>query len=241
MIFLIFLMSFFTAQADVMNLNEFMPTRMEDASVTPMGKLNLQGSGHYENSSDSTLFRPTIRYGLIKRVHIEISEDIINGPKKTEKGSGRTIAGFQWNFNEQDDWVPSLALQPNFLFPTGKDVDGIDPSLRLIMTSTLIGTSSEPIGQFHLNYQWEHNSEKDKDERQNGYDITFGYSHRISRHSSLLTDFFHTRDIYSSATRNEVELGWMHEFAKEFYLAIGGGLELTEGFFISTLGIQKDF
>lgn len=241
MFILIFLLSFLTAQANVMDLNEFMPTRMEDATVTQTGKIDLQASGNYDDSSESTLIRPNLRYGLMKRVHLEFSQDIINGPKDSEKGSGRTAAGFQWNFNDQDDWVPSMAFEPKFLFPTGKDVDGIDPSLRLILTSTLVGTSAEPLGQFHFNYQWDHNSDKDKDERKSGYEIVFGYSHRISPHSSLMADLFHDKDVFTSDTVNEIELGWMHEFAREFYIAIGAGLQLNDGFFTSTLGIQKTF
>lgn len=241
MFIFIFLMIFLTAQADVMNLNEFMPTRMEDASVTDLNKLDVQGSLHYDDNWESTLLRTNLRYGVVKRVQLEVANDTISGPRGTEQSGGRTQAGFQWNFNDQDDWVPSIAIVPQLAFPTGKGDKGIDPSVKMNLTYTLVGTLHEPVGQFHFNYRWEHNSIKQKEENKIGKQLIFGYSHKISSNSSLLADFIHERDKYFTLTSNELELGWMKEWFKEFYLGLGVALELKEGYFSSTLAIQKTF
>lgn len=241
MFILIFLLTIFSVQADVMNLNEFMPTRMEDASVTELKKIDLQASARYEDASEYVIFRPNVRYGLVKRVQVEFSSDALYGPEDSEKSAGRSQAGFQWNFNDQDDWVPSFAISPAIAFPTGKDTEGIDPSVRLNMTYTLVGTLSEPIGQFHLNYRWEHNSIKQDDEEKVGKLLVFGYSHKIGRSSSLLADFSHEKETLRASTYNELEIGWMKECFKEFYLGLGAGLEVQQGYFSSTLAIQKTF
>lgn len=53
------------ANADVMNLNNFMPNRLTDARPTPNGKINLLGTVRHENDKlNQTLVRPNIRYGL---------------------------------------------------------------------------------------------------------------------------------------------------------------------------------
>lgn len=238
----IFLISFiFSAYANVMDLNEFFPNRMEDTAVTDVGKFDLQASYHYEDDEEKSTLRPALRYGIMKRVQLEFSNDLINGPEHTEKGSGRTQAGFQWNFNDQDNWVPSIALEPMFIFPTGKDVEGIDPSLRLNLTYTLAGTLTEPIGQFHLNYRWDNNASKKDNEQQIGQLIVFGYGHKVTSKSALLADYVYDRDMYSVETKNEVELGWIWECMKEAFIAVGAGVDIHNGYFNSTLALEKTF
>lgn len=241
MFILIFLITMFSAHASIMDLNEFMPTRMEDASVTPIKEIDFQASARYEDASEATTFRPNIRYGLVKRVHLEVANDMIRGPKTAEKNSGQTIAGFQWHFNDQDDWVPAFAFEPQFTFPTGKNMDGIDPSARLNMTYTLAGTLTEPVGQFHLNYKWEHNSSRQKDENKVGKLLIFGYSQRLGTTSALIGNFNHEKEVFSGKTINEFELGWTKECFKDTFLGLGAGIDIQDGYFSSTLAIQKTF
>lgn len=240
-IIIMFLFVLANTRADVMNLNEFMPTKMEDASVTDLSDVEFQTSAHYQDDEEFILFRPNIRWGAIKRVQFEAYSDHISGPHRRERGNGQTVLGAQWNFNDQDDWVPSLALSPQFTFPTGESIDGIDPSLRINLTYTLVGTLDDPLGQFHMNYKWDHNSSRKRNEEKVGELFVFGYSHRIGTNSSLMADFLHEKDKFRGDSKNEVEVGWLHDFARQFAIGIGGGYDVKEGYFSSTLAIQKTF
>ncbi len=188
-IFLFLLLGLSSTFAEVMNLNEFMPTRMEDAAVTNLHQVELQASVGYQDEEKMFLFRPNIRWGAYKRVQIEYSSDFISAPKENEDGSGAQNLGAQWNFNDQTNWAPALAIKPQLIFPTGKNSSGTDSSIKAILTYTFVGTIIDPIGQFHLNYRWYNNADKQQIENKTGALFLLGYAHKISPHSSLLLDY----------------------------------------------------
>lgn len=235
-IFLLGLSTF--SYADVMNLNEFMPTRMEDASVTNPHEVELQGSVDYDDEEKKFLFRPNVRWGAFKRVQLEYSSDFISGPDKSEDGSGAATLGGQWNFNDQSDWVPSLAIEPQFIIPSGKKSRGTDSSVKAILTYTLLGTLIDPVGQFHLNYRWYTNADKQSDENKTGELFILGYAHKISPHSSLLMDFVNEEDAFSSQVQNEIELGWIHECHKDINIGLGAALDIKQGYYSSVLSAE---
>ena len=243
-LFLFSLLPFFqqNSHADVMNLNEFMPTRMEDATVTDLHKWEIQASGRFNRDEKETHLRPNVRWGAIKRLQFEASSDYYQSTKiQQEKNSGSTHLGFQWNFNDQDDWVPSLAISPQVTFPTGKRSDGIDPSIKLIMTHTLIGTITEPIGQFNMNYLWQENNQTKSGEAKIANLLLFGYIHKISHKTSLQADFNHDYDALIKKSKNEMEIGVLYQLYESWLVGIGTGYDIKNGYFSSTLAIQKSF
>jgi hypothetical protein len=224
--------------ADVMNLNEFMPTRMEDAAVTNQNQVELQGSVDYEDDEKQFIFRPNLRWGAYKRVQVEYTSDFISAPKGSETGSGAQTIGAQWNFNDQDNWVPSLAIEPQVIFPSGKDAHGADTSIKAILTYTLAGTITDPVGQFHLNYRWYNNADNQLEENKTGELFLLGYAHKISPHSSLLLDFVNEQTAFSSQVQNDVELGWIHEFCETVNIGLGAALDIKQGYYSSILSAE---
>lgn len=227
-----------TSFADVMNLNEFMPTRMEDAAVTDIHKVELQASMDYEDDEKKFLFRPNIRWGAFKGVQIEYSSDFISAPEKNETGAGAQTLGGQWNFNDQTSWVPALAIEPQVIFPTGKDTHGADTSIKAILTYTLSGTITDPRGQFHLNYRWYNNADNQLEENKTGELFLLGYAHKISPHSSLLMDFVNEQTAFSSEFKNELEVGWIHQMCESINLGLGAALDIKQGYYSSVLSAE---
>lgn len=228
------------AHADVMSLNEFMPTRLEDASVLEKGAWQLQGTARFAEEDNRLQYRPSLRWGVMKRLQLEFCQETYSASKNVEVGSGETQAAVQWNFNDQDDWVPSIALASQFTFPTGKKTAGVDPSLKLFLTSTIAGTLMEPIGQIHFNYQHEHNSQRQSGEDKITKLMSLGYSHKLGKSTSLLADLVHEKDLVGHST-NELELGNLYEFSPSWILGSGIALEIHEGHLSYTLAIQKSF
>lgn len=241
LIVVLFLFVLANTQASVMNLNEHMPTRLEDASVIETGQVQVQGSARYSDDEKRFHYRPDVRWGAYKRLQTEVTLDHYSGSNEKEKGSGQSAANIQWNFNDQDNIIPALALTSEFRFPTGKKTDGIDPSLRLNMTSTIAGTLSDPVSQVHVNYRWLHNSSRRTGEDQVGNLLIAGYSQRLDSKTALIADFSYKKDEQNGKTTNQIELGWLHEVAREFQVGISAGLDVEKGYFSPTLAIQKSF
>ncbi len=241
LIVVLFLIVLANTKANVMNLNEHMPTRLEDASVIETGQVQVQASARYSDEEKLLHYRPDVRWGVVKRVQAEVMVNQYTGSNEKEKDSGQTAANIQWNFNDQDNIVPALALTGEFKFPTGKKTDGIDPSLRLNMTSTIAGTLSDPVSQVHVNYRWLHNSSRRTDQDKVGKFLIAGFSQRLGSKSAIIADFSHEKDEQDGKTNNQIELGWLHESGREFQVGISSGLDVHNGYFSSTLAIQKSF
>lgn len=241
LIVVLFLFVLANTRADVMNLNEHMPTRLEDASVVDTGEIQIQASTSYQDKEKRFHYRPDLRWGMMKRVQTELMLDQFSGPRDKEKTSGQTAANIQWNFNDQDNIIPSMAITSEFKFPTGKNTDGIDPSLRLNLTNTIAGTLSDPEVQAHVNYRWSHNSVRQKNESKVGNLLVAGLSQRLSTNSALIADFAHEKDTLDGKTSNEVEVGWLREAARKFQIGVSAGVDIEKGYFSSTLAIQKSF
>jgi len=117
------------ASADVMNLNELMPVRLEDASPTNEKKTQIQFSGHFEeeNNDDVLEYRPDLRYGVNRKIQLESIATFYSGGD--ERGSGNIQfgclrdagAGYELGASlgvglnrAAPNWTSSLGLQKEF-------------------------------------------------------------------------------------------------------------------------------
>lgn len=241
MYILIILLSVTSAFADIMNLNEYMPTRLVDASVTKLHHVEAQGTVRIDDDDDEFTLAPNLRWGLIKRAQLEYNSDFIKTTGEKEHTRSEHKLGLQWNFHDQDDWVPALAIYPVFILPQGSGSEAIDSSVKMLLTYTLIGTLIDPVGQFHLNYRWTHNSDRQENENKTGKLLIFGYSHRIGEQSSLVADFLHQKELPSSEFQNVLELGILHELHEKFHLGLGAGMDIQRGHLSSNLSAEYNF
>lgn len=225
-----------------MNLNEYFPTQVEDASVTEMHQTKTQGSARYVDDNQEVILIPNIRWGIYKkRMQLEYQSGFITTNGRSYEPSSYHRLGLQWKFHDQDDWVPTLALQPQLLYPAGQENKALDPAVKLFLTYTLVGTLADPVGQFHLNYRWIQNTERQENENKVGKQLIFGYAHKLNLNNVIVADFLHQRELYRSEFQSEVELGWIHQIKDDLFLGAGLGMDVELGRFSSNLSAQITF
>lgn len=206
----------FASHADVMNLNEFVPTHLEDATPVDVGKTIFQLSGKFEKENpDEITFREDIRYGLSQHLQLEAMVDQISGGPEIR--SGESKFSFLYMPYESKSALPALGINPFVAFPTGKKSEGTDPGAKLILTSTFGET------QLHLNYQLRHNAGRKSGERADEILYAFGMSRKLIEKLALIVDVIHQDDNEKSTFKNYVETGLHQETLKGIYLSYGIG------------------
>jgi hypothetical protein len=112
-VFFIALLITSVVRADVMNLNEFVPTHLEDATPVDVGATIYQLTGEFEKASPDTFtWRPDIRYGLNKKIQLEAQGDLMSGGRESRGGEAK--AAVQYKLNESDNAFPVIARRKSF-------------------------------------------------------------------------------------------------------------------------------
>lgn len=216
------------AFSDVMNLNEFVPTHLEDASPVEEHATIFQLSGQFEQEEkDDFTLRPDVRYGLTKKIQLEVMADLISGGDEDQ--SGDTKGGVLWQVNESENAVPVLSLNPVATFPTGKKSQGTDLGMKLLLTSTVAGNQKKPDTQIHLNYEYQHNALRKSGERPAEKIFAFGISRRLWENMALILDYYHEEDTPDNRDENFVESGIHMQTGKRLYFSLGGGFDIGPG------------
>jgi hypothetical protein len=206
-----------TAYADVMNLNEFMPTRMEDSKVIQERGLEFQVSSNFKKQdTDEIIFRENVRYGAKKNLQLEMIANQLTGG--SEKGSGEIQLGGQY------DVIPQLGISPMIMLPTGKSEDGVDTHLRFNNSTTFIGSPNTPYLQLHINFDWAHNSQNAPDERANHNLYVTGISYKFNDSGSVLLDVIREEEQEEGVESNMLELGTQYDIGSHYLLGLGGGI-----------------
>lgn len=214
-ILVLFLLST-TAFADVMNLNEFMPTRLEDSKVIQGKTMEFQGSSDFQNDdTDQIIYRENFRLGMTDKLQLEGFSNQMSGGN--EKGSGEV------HFGGQYDVIPQLGISPMIVLPTGKSTDGLDSEVRFNYSATLMGSATAPLLQFHVNYDWNHNNQRNAGERTDHNLYIMGMSYRYNDSGSLIFDVLREESQEQNNETNVVEIGTQHDIGNDYLIGIGGG------------------
>lgn len=232
-----------SAVADVMNLNEFMPTRLEDATVIDETTWDVQWSTVYEEDhpDDLVINWPNLRYGAARQLQLDLQGTMYSGGE--EKNSGDISLGAQYQFNESSTLTPMIAINPVFTFPTGKGSRGEDFEYKVIVTEDIIGTSENPIVQFHLNFRHSYNDRPDDNERTNRFMYTIGMSNKLYEQTALIIDIVLEEEIKNHKTSNKLEMGVHHDLGGKFQLgtALAAGFGQDSPSWAANVGIEKQF
>ncbi len=210
--------------ADVMNLNELVPTHLEDASGVDKHATIIQLTSQFEEEHpdpDDWVYRPDIRYGVTDRIQLETMLDLMSGGDENQSGEIR--AGVLYQVNKPENAFPVIALNPVAHLPTGKESRGTDLGMKLILTSTISGSSDHPDTQLHLNYEILHNSSRRPGEREDEGIYALGFSRRLMEKLALIVDFIHQDDIFKDRQETYIETGLHQQLSKQFYLGYGFG------------------
>lgn len=201
-----------SVMADVMNLNEFMPTRLEDASPTDEGRAEFQLSSEFEEKrQDELTLRANARYGYSDRLQLEGLVNTLSGGE--EKHSGDSQIGGQYLINRAEKYIPEFAISPSLVLPTGKDSRGLKGHVRMNVSSTLVGSSTTPTTQIHFNVDLGHDRL-----------YVIGLSHRYSDSGSLIIDLYREEEVSIEEESNIFEVGTEYDLGSHWYAGVGGGI-----------------
>lgn len=218
------------------------PVRMEDAYPSKEGSLYFKFASRYTenaNGTGTTNLQPEIAWGFAKDLdlHVLVPNYIGDGDLT---GSGDANANVQWMFHEQHqgDWCPSLAVEGDLILPTGgRNNDGLDTAVQFIATDTLSWAPS--FDALHLNLTWTRNAADGIGERDDRYNVIFGYSRRIADNAIFTTDVFWEQQLAVHSAGQMAEAGLIQQLNDHVQLAAGVGVSLGDDApdYTATLGI----
>ncbi|AFY55690.1 hypothetical protein Riv7116_3219 [Rivularia sp. PCC 7116] len=225
--------------ADHLNLEEGLPTEVEDAYPVPYQGIELQGAVKYDriNGKDSFVVEPRLEYGFAPNWQGRIAVPFQKGDDSD--GIGDVGVEVFYNFNTETLKTPAFAVSVGVDAPTSEGSAGIDPTVKFIMTKTL-GTGAN-LDRFHLNASYTFNDANKDDERRSVVKAVAGYSRRLNPQTILVTDFVYEQEKEENADSYVVELGIRQQVTPLTVWSVGAGIGLDNDSpdFRVTGGIQK--
>ena len=151
---LIAIMSGRAIAADHNNLDEGLPTQLDDAYPIEYCGREVQTALSYERTAegkDLFMVEPRLELGFAPNWQATLHVPFEFGSGAAE-GIGAVGAEALYNFNTQGIWLPAFAVSGRADFPTGPATHGVDTTAKFILTKSLGRTSF--FNQLHLNIAW---------------------------------------------------------------------------------------
>lgn len=218
--------------ADHTNLEDGIPTQLEDAYPTSYLGKEIQLATLYERTADHRdlfFFEPRFEYGLFPNLQVAVGVPFNYGdaaPRQAEgRGIGNVTLSTLYNFNQESLFLPAFAVSGRAELPTADRARGVDTTLGVVFTKTLGGANFMP--RLHFNAYWLHNAGASSDERENGYRLIAGYSMRIGADTVGILDYVHEYEVSERRVSNVLELGLRRQVTPRLVISAGGGAGLT--------------
>ncbi len=225
--------------ADHLNLEEGLPTEVEDAYPVPYRGLEVQGVLQYERdgNEDRILIEPRIEYGVAPNTQVRLAVPFSFGDGGVNNIEDVGVEVF-YNFNAESINVPAFAVSVGAGFPTGPDSSGVDPTVKLLATKT-IGNAN--MDRLHMNLGYTRNFGAEVDERSDLLSAILGYSRRLNSDTMLVSDFVLELEDEADKEAYLLELGIRHQINPQTVFSVGAGAGLTgeSPDFRITVGIQR--
>jgi hypothetical protein len=228
--------------ADHFNLEEGLPTRVEDAYPIAFRGREVQGLFRYEQEADDRdkfTFEPRLEFGIAPNAQLTLHTPFFIGNADRE-GSGDLKIGGLYNFNTESINIPAFAIAAEGEIPTGKESRGLDTTLKLITTKSI---SDSGLDRLHLNLAWIHNAGNRTEEREHRYSAILGYSRRLGPDTILVGDFVREQQREEGKNSNIFEIGVRQQITPLTVGTIGVGTGIGEDSpdIILTVGFQQSF
>lgn len=225
--------------ADHLNLEEGLPTEVEDAYPIPYKGLEVQSLLRYERNGneDRLLIEPRLEYGIAPNTQARISVPFSFGDGGEDNIEDVGVELF-YNFNSESVSVPAFAISVSADLPTGPESASVDPTVRLLATKS-IGNAN--MDRLHLNLGYSRNFAPQAGERRDQFSAILGYSRRINSDTMLVSDFVFEQDKEADTDAYLLELGIRHQLDPLTVFSVGAGAGLTSDSpdVRVTLGIQR--
>lgn len=228
--------------ADHSNLEEGLPTHVEDAYAVEYRAIELQGIASYERTADDEdrlTLTPRVEWGFLPNWQARISAPFFSGNADTDD-SGNVAAEVFYNFNTESLRVPAFAVSSTTEFPTGANAEGVDERLKFIITKTI---GNKHLDRLHLNLVYGHKFEEADDERADRYEVVLGYSRRLGPDTIFVADFVRRQELEEDEEHNLVEAGIRRQIdpLTVFSVGVGFGIGDESPQYGVTIGIQRTF
>lgn len=217
-----------THAADHMNLEEGLPTQIEDAYPIAYRGREIQGFARYERTDDGrddrAALEPRLEVGAAPNLQVSLSTPLLFG-SADRTGSRNLDLGALYNFNTESLRVPAFALAARAEFPTGINSNGVDTTLKFIATKTLGGYTLQRV---HLNAAWLHNAGRRTGERGDRYSLVLGYNRALTADLMFVTDYVREQEREKEKTADILEAGVRYQLTPLTVLAAGAGAGIGE-------------
>lgn len=229
--------------ADHTNLEEGLPTQVEDAYPTAYRNREFQLQGRYERTAEGKnqfVIDPRLEYGFARNWQARINVPFRLG-SGDRTGSGDIGLEVFYNFNTESLSLPAFAISAHADLPTGKDSRGVDTAFKFIATKTL-GAGSR-LQRLHLNLIYRNNARAQATERSNRYGVVLGYSQRLNADTVGILDLVREQELQRGMTSNILEIGLRRQVTPLRALSLGAGVGLGSDSpkFRLTAGLQQSF
>jgi hypothetical protein len=228
------------------NLHPTFPTDLVDAYPLEYQTLSTFAIVRYErtaNDRDSWLLQPEARYGFAPQWEADIAVPFLEGNYKGT-GGGNIRVGALYQFLEDSDWYPAMAVGPQAELPTGRASRGVDIGFTLAASKSLANYIPDARGdEIHANFGWTYNMEARDNERDNYFQWRVGYSREIYEDLVGVADFIHQQSILKRHDENIIEAGVIYTWTRNLAVAggIGFGLGAESPDIRLTAGVQYTF
>jgi hypothetical protein len=229
--------------ADHYNLEENLPTQLEDSLPTAFRNREIQTRFKYEHTDDGNerlIAAPVLEVGILPNTELEYEVPFQMGDAE-DKGLSDMSLGLLYNFNQETRFIPSVALAGKGIFATSDDNEGFDSEVKAIVSKTIPYTSV--FQRIHVNGAWLHNSENNSQERDNRYKIVAGFDRRLGPDAIVILDYVREQQEEKDKDANLIETGMRYQFnpltVVSAGISVGVGEESPDVGF--TVNIQRSF
>ncbi len=210
--------------ADHTNLEEGLPTEVSDTIPTKYRNTEIQGLARWERTDDGEdkfLIVPRLEYGLWLNTQLSIDAPYEFG-QAVQNDEFKTIGvELFYNFNQEGLYLPAAALAGKADFAVGDEPEGIDTTVKLILSKTIGRTAR--WHRVHLNADWMHNDDAAEDERTDYYKFIVGYDRLLNADTVLVLDYVREQEIEDNIDINLVEAGIRCQLTPLTVIAAGVG------------------
>ena len=214
-----------SAWAGVSNLDENLPTEIEDARPVDTGEKEFQLPLRWEREKSGRnrfVYEPQLQWGFAEGWQGSVSVRGFGG-SASHINSGDLRVKLMRQFAKERAVLPALAAFLEVDVPTGQRSRGVDPGLRLVATKTL---SARPnTHQVHFNALWIRNNAPLPDAHGRRVRLLAGYSTPLAERTVLVADVIRQHERERGQMSTIAEVGLRQEVARRTMVsfAVGSG------------------
>lgn len=231
--------------SDHANLEENLPTELEDAYPIKFRSREFQGVVRYIDEGDEQhrmVYQPIFEFGIFPNTQMNIAAEFYSGNTDRE-GSGDVSTELFYNFNTESLWIPATAVAVKAEFPTGEDSRGVDVTTKLIL-SKMPFVRSTLHHRVHANLIWTHNGGRERGkERSDLFKGIFGVSMRAGKDTTFILDYVREQKEEKHKDSNVVEAGFRRQLTPFTLATLGAGAGIGDDSekYRVTIGFQHTF